>query len=157
MWSVCLGSVEEFSLCCWLTLVFAWAKIRAFSAFLKTWTLGGKTRDGGAEIEKEKRIKHAWREGDGKNHFLMFSLNFQTSLPVLCLFVDFFSRSMFHMAAVPHCYSGAIQAKCLSQGHLGIFCCHVTAWLGYRNAACCSLPFQVHSLFPVTLSFRSWR
>lgn len=38
-----------------------------------------------------------------------------------------FSRSMFHMAAVPHRYSGAIQAKCLSQGHLGIFCCHVTA------------------------------
>lgn len=28
-----LGSAEEFNLCCWLTLVFAWAKIRTFSAF----------------------------------------------------------------------------------------------------------------------------
>lgn len=61
--SVCLGSAEEFNLCCWLTLVFAWAKIRTFNAFLRAWREGEKQ-----ETERQKREKERgkiWRETSG--------------------------------------------------------------------------------------------
>lgn len=36
LYSLPCRSAEEFNLCCWLTLLFAWAKIRTFNTFLKT-------------------------------------------------------------------------------------------------------------------------
>lgn len=70
VWSVCLGSAEEFNLCYWLTPVFAWAKIRTFSAFLRLQRRrkqeGGREREGererwgGRKWEKEKRENEMW-------------------------------------------------------------------------------------------------
>lgn len=57
VWFVCLGSAEEFNLCCWPALVFAWAKIRTFNAFLKAWTEGEKQ-----ETEGQKKNEREWRK-----------------------------------------------------------------------------------------------
>lgn len=59
VWSVCLGSAEEFNLCCWLTPVFAWAKIRTFNAFLRL----RREREG--NTRGEERGKR--REGEKEN------------------------------------------------------------------------------------------
>lgn len=58
MWSVCLGSAEEFNLYYWLTLVFAWAKIRTFNAFLRLRRERQKKRE--TETEKSKGRKGIW-------------------------------------------------------------------------------------------------
>jgi len=59
VWSVGLGSAEEFTLCCRFTLVFARAKIRTCNAFLRL-RRGRKKTDRGRKKGEEEREYKTW-------------------------------------------------------------------------------------------------